>query len=179
MLVLLVISILLNGLLIQAIPSISFFYPNNLTESTCIGDSSWTKWFNTFKPNTDKEFDQEFLSVVQANNDRHICKIPKGIQAQTVSVLQTDIKYAVTWKMMNGITTAFISRTPGVDFQVRFCCKNSDFITTTTTTPRPIDSNTCGQAQIQSSFQLTRIFGGSRAIPHSWPWVSPNLEQDD
>jgi hypothetical protein len=63
------------------------------------------------------------------------------------------------------------------DFQVRFCCANNDFITTTSTTPRPIDSDTCGRAHIKPAVQFTRIFGGSRAIPHSWPWVSFNLKK--
>ncbi|CAF0842539.1 unnamed protein product [Rotaria sordida] len=170
MLLLLVISTFVCNSLIQAIPSVSFFYPNSLTDSTCKGDYSWTEWFNSFQPKNDIDFDQELLSKIQAENDRDICAIPKGIQAQTVSALEIDINYAVSWKATNGIITACISRTPGVDFRVRFCCANSDFITTTTTTPRPIDSHTCGRTQIKPSLQFTRIFGGARAIPHSWPW---------
>jgi hypothetical protein len=175
MLFLLVISALLCH--IQAIPSLSFFYPQNLTESTCTNDHSWTKWFNSAKPNNDQKFDQEFLSVIQAQNGHDICAIPQGIQAQTVSTLKSDMSYEVSWKTTNGIITTFISRTAGVDFQVRFCCANNDFITTTSTTPRPIDSDTCGRAHIKPAVQFTRIFGGSRAIPHSWPWVSFNLKK--
>jgi hypothetical protein len=175
MLFLLVTSAFFCNSFIQAIPSISFFYPKNITESTCIGDYSWTKWFNSAKPNNAKDFDQEFLSIIQAKNNRDICAIPQGIQARTVSALNTDVSYTASWKTANGIITAFISRTAGVDFQVRFCCANRDFITTTTAPPRPIDNKTCGRAQIKSSLQFTRIFGGSRAIPHSWPWVSCNI----
>ena len=36
---------------------------------------------------------------------------------------------------------------------------------------RPLESNSCGQQQIQPTF-TRRIFGGANAIPHSWPWVS-------
>lgn len=172
MLFLLVLSAFFCNSFIQAIPTVSFFYPKNLTESTCIGDYSWTKWFNSAKPNSAKDFDQEFLSIIQTKNGRDICAIPQGIQARTVSTLNTDVSYTASWKTMNGIITAFISRTAGVDFQVRFCCTNRDFITTTTIAPRPIDNKICGRAKIKSSLQLTRIFGGSRAIPHSWPWVN-------
>ncbi|CAF3633237.1 unnamed protein product, partial [Rotaria sp. Silwood2] len=95
----------------------------------------------------DKDFDQEFLSRIQTEYAHDICAIPKGIQAQTASKLQIDVSYAVSWKTTNSIIAACISRTPGIDFRVRFCCPNSDFITTTTAAPRPIDSRTCGREQ--------------------------------
>ncbi|CAF4825402.1 unnamed protein product [Rotaria socialis] len=158
--------------LIQAIPSISFFYPNNLTASACVGDFSWTKWFNSFKPKDNKDIDQEFLAVIQAKNGHDVCPKPRGIQAKTVSVLQVDVSYAVSWKTMNGMISACISSTPGIDFQVRFCCPNAEFITTTTTRPPPINNPTCGRAEIKPLLRIARIFGGSRAVPHSWPWVS-------
>ncbi|CAF3773933.1 unnamed protein product [Rotaria socialis] len=156
--------------LIQAIPSISFFYPNNLTASACVGDFSWTKWFNSFKPKDNKDIDQEFLAVIQAKNGHDVCPKPRGIQAKTVSVLQVDVSYAVSWKTMNGMIIACISSTPGIDFQVRFCCPNAEFITTTTTRPPPINNPTCGRAEIKPLLRIARIFGGSRAVPHSWPW---------
>ena len=151
------------------IHSISFFYPQNLTVPTCTDNHSWTKWFNTAKPNNDKDFDQELLSIIQTNYNPDICTIPQGIQAQAVTTLPNTVNYAVSWKTIQGKIMAFVSRTPGVDFQVRFCCANSEFITTT---PRPMDSHTCGRTQIKPSFKMTRIFGGLRAIPHSWPWVN-------
>ena len=36
---------------------------------------------------------------------------------------------------------------------------------------RRTDSETCGRQQIAPEFD-ERIFGGSHAVPHSWPWVS-------
>jgi hypothetical protein len=110
------------------------------------------------------------LSLTQTENYHDICEIPHSIQAQTVSSLQTNVNYTVSWKTINGLIITFISRTSGIDFPIRFCCMNRDFIPTKL--PRPIDDNTCGRTQIKASFQLKRIFGGTRAIPHSWPWVS-------
>ncbi|CAF4292668.1 unnamed protein product, partial [Rotaria magnacalcarata] len=71
---------------------------------------------------------------------------------------------------MNGMISACISRNPGIDFQVRFCCPNAEFITTTTTRSTPINNPTCGRAEIKPSLRSARIFGGSHAVPHSWPW---------
>lgn len=175
MIVLLVISAFFYNSFIQAIPSVSFFYPKNLTSSACTGDYSWTTWFNTFKPQNVKDFDQEILSVIESTYGKNVCHTPKGIQARTVTPLNVNISYELSWKTLNGIISACISRTPGVDFQVRFCCPNRDFITTTTTPPRPVDNPKCGRTQIEPSFQSVRIFGGSRAVPHSWPWVSEIL----
>ncbi|CAF1083584.1 unnamed protein product [Adineta steineri] len=170
MLFLLVLSVLLYNSFIQAIPSVSFYYPKNLTESTCTNDHSWTKWFNSAKPNSTTDFDQEVLSIIQAQNGRNICAIPQGIQAGTVTALNINVSYEAAWKTANGIITAFVSRTAGVDFQVRFCCANNNFITTTPPPPRPVTNGLCGRAKIKPLIQFTRIFGGSRAIPHSWPW---------
>ncbi|UJR16133.1 hypothetical protein I4U23_003044 [Adineta vaga] len=92
------------------------------------------------------------------------------MQARTVTALQMDVNYEVAWKTTNGLISAFVSRSAGVDFEVRFCCANTDFITTTARPPRPIDNKTCGRSKTKPSIQFTRIFGGSRAVPHSWPW---------
>jgi hypothetical protein len=169
MLFLLIISVLFSSSFIQAIPSISFFYPKNLTVSTCTGDLSWTKWFNSAKPRNENDFDLESVLIIQRENGHDMCEIPQGIQAQSVTPLTSGVNYATSWRTADGIIFEFVSRTAGVDFQVRFCCPNNEFVTTT---PRPIDSQTCGRAQIKPSLQVQRIFGGSRAVPHSWPWVS-------
>ncbi|CAF1017889.1 unnamed protein product [Adineta ricciae] len=159
-----------NFVFVNAIPSVSFFYPKTLTVSSCTNTHSWTKWFNSGKPNTDKDFDQESLSIIQAKYGRDVCAKPQGVQARTVTALQTDVNYSASWQTMTGIISAFVSQTAGVDFQIRFCCPNTGFVTTTVSPPKPIDDKTCGRPKIKPSVGLTRIFGGSYAVPHSWPW---------
>ena len=172
MLVFVLLLLALSPSLLGAIPSVSFFLPKTLDESTCLDGRSWTKWFNSAHPKTKDDFDQELVTVIQQSNGRDMCPVPEGIQAQSISALIDGVQYAAAWKRSNGTIAAFISRTPGVDFQVRFCCVNTDFITTTTPVPRPIDNPTCGRTQIQPSLNRPRIFGGSTAVPHSWPWVN-------
>jgi secreted trypsin-like serine protease len=157
---------------VRAGPSISFFYPQSLSETTCTGDRSWTKWFNSAKPNDNGNLDREVVSVIQGQNGRDMCSAPQGIQAQSVGTLANGANYGASWQTQNGLISVFSSTTPGLDFQVRFCCANSGFVTTTTTTttPRPIASSTCGRQQIEPSLLASRIFGGSHAVPNSWPW---------
>ena len=176
MFVLVILLLCLSQPLIDAIPSVSFFFPKTLDESTCLDRHSWTKWFNSAHPKNKEDFDQELVSVIQQANGRDMCAVPEGIQAQSVTALIEGVQYAVSWRKANGTIAAFAARTPGVDFQVRFCCANTDFITTTTPAPRPIPNPTCGRTQIQPSLGRHRIFGGSEAIPHSWPWVSDSIE---
>jgi hypothetical protein len=173
MLFLVVVAALLCSSPIHAARSITVFYPATLTESTCAGSSSWTKWFNTATPSGNGNTDQEVHPVILAANRRDVCEKPQGMEAQSVSDLSAVNSYQYGWLMMNNIIAGFQSATPGIDYQVRFCCANTDFetTTTTTTTPRPVSSTTCGQAEIKNSF-VSRIFGGSTAIRNSWPWVS-------
>jgi V8-like Glu-specific endopeptidase len=171
MLLLVVVAALLCSSPIQAARSITVFYPASLTESTCADSSSWTKWFNSAKPSDNGNMDRELHQVILAANGRDVCGTPQGMQAQSVSDLSAVSSYQYGWLMTNNIIAGFRSGTPGIDYEVRFCCANTDFetTTTTTTTPRPITSSTCGQAEIQNSF-ASRIFGGSTAIRNSWPW---------
>ncbi len=172
MLFLVVITALLCCSTIRAGQSISFIYPNGNSESFCTGSNSWTNWFNTAKPSNNGNLDQELLSVIQAANGRDVCQKPVGMQAQSVGELPSTSSYSCSWSLMNNFIAGFKSNTPGLDFQVRFCCANTEFdpTTTTTTTPRPITSSTCGRADMKNS--LSRIFGGSLATPNSWPWVN-------
>jgi hypothetical protein len=174
MLLLVIATALLCSSTIQAGPSVSFFYPQTLTESACSGSNSWTKWFNSAKPSDNGNADQEVFSVIKSKNGPDVCAAPQGMQAQSVGVLASGVSFSCSWQTANNIIAAFISRTAGVDFQARFCCPNSDFTptTTTTTTPRPMTSSTCGRAQIQHSLKSSRIFGGSHATANSWPWVN-------
>ncbi|CAF1388220.1 unnamed protein product [Rotaria magnacalcarata] len=167
-----VITALVCSSAIQAIPSVFFIYPQNLTPTGCTGTNSWTKWFNSAKPSGSENVDKELLATIQAANGRDICAKPQGIHVQSVSPLPGTGPFQGSWSMTNNIVTGFQSATAGLDFQVRFCCPNTDFVptTTTTTTPRPMPSGTCGRAQIKHSIANSRIFGGSHATPNSWPW---------
>jgi hypothetical protein len=170
----LIILLVVSHSWIDAIPSVSFFYPKTFDESTCQDQYSWTNWFNSAHPKSDTDFDQEVVAIIQQINGRDMCISPQGVQARSVSPLIIDVPYLVAWRTVNGSVAAFVARTPGVDFQVRFCCYNYDFITTTSTTARPISDSTCGRPQIQPILKQHRIFGGSHAMPHSWPWVRVN-----
>lgn len=160
---------------VHCIPSVSLFYPKTLTASTCSDQNSWTKWFNTVQPRSDKDFDQESFSTIQSRYGQDVCGAPCGMQARTVTPLQANASYEGSWKTSNGIISAFVSRTAGVDFQVRLCCASGQFVATTTAAPRPIPSKTCGRSKTKPSMSLSRISGGSRAVPHSWPWVSARM----
>jgi hypothetical protein len=172
MLFLVVITAFLCCSTIRADPSISFTYPAGIPESACSNGISWTKWFDESKPSDNGDLDQELLPVIQAANGRDVCQQPLAIQVQSFSEIPSTTPVSGRWYVMNNIVAGFISGTPGLDFQVRFCCANTEFdpTTTTTTTPRPITNGTCGRAEITNSF--SRIFGGSHAIPNSWPWVN-------
>ena len=173
-------TVLLCSSVAQAGPSVNFFYPRGLTQSTCTGSFSWTKWFNSADPSDNGYLDRELLSVIQETNGRDVCAKPQGIQAQSIGILSSVASYGGSWLLSNNIISGFQSRTAGLDFQVRFCCPNSDFTptTTTTTTPRPITSSTCGRAEINHSLNFSRIFGGSHAVPNSWPWVRRHISSE-
>jgi hypothetical protein len=175
MLLLVIVTALLCSSTIRAGgPSVTFFYPQGIAESSCRDTNSWTKWFNTAEPSNNGNFDQELLTVIQAANGRDVCQMPVGMQAKSVGALPNGVtSYSCSWSLMNNFIAGFKSNTPAVDFEVRFCCPNNAFVptTTTTTTPRPILSDTCGRAEIQNSL-ISRIFGGSHAVRNSWPWVS-------
>ena len=131
-------------------------------------------WFKLAKPSDNGNMDQELLWMIRQTNARDACVRPKGILGKSVGELIAGAPYPFSWEFTNAFLTGFISRTAGVDYQVRHCCSNADFVplTTTTTTPRPITSSTCGRAPIAVSLQTSRIFGGSHALANSWPWVN-------
>ena len=162
---------------IHAQQSITFSHPDALNTVGCTGTNSWTKWFNEMKP-TATQSDSESHTTLLAKYGRDVCAKHNGIQAQSVGALAAGVSYSGSWQTMNNLITAFSSGTPGLDFQVRFCCANTDFTptTTTTTTPRPMPNLTCGRAEIKASLQTSRIFGGSLAVANSWPWVRFSLE---
>jgi hypothetical protein len=137
-----------------------------------MGSISWTKWFNQAKPSDNGGLDAENLTVIQPANSLDVCLNPLAIEVQSVGQLPNVDSYSGSWYFINNIIAGFQSATPDIDYQVRFCCANSAFTptTTTTTTPRPILSSTCGRAEIKHSLKSSRIFGGSTAIPNSWPW---------
>ncbi|CAF0967897.1 unnamed protein product [Rotaria sordida] len=107
-----------------------------------------------------------------------LCAIPSAIQAQSINYQTGGVSYQWQWRQPSAIVylLSFYSSSPGgVDFQVRYCCPINSFVgtTTTTTTPSPLDNLTCGKQQITPrSSTSSRIFGGTDAIPNSWPWVS-------
>lgn len=160
---------------IETIPSVSFFYPKTIDELSCSNGFSWTKWFNSAHPINDQDFDRELVSVILQTSGKDMCQLPQSIQAQSVSPLTDGQQYSAAWKVSDGTIAGFMSRTPGIDFRVRFCCSNNAFIPTTTPLPRPITNPTCGRPEIQPSIKTSRIFGGQTAIPHSWPWVSVKI----
>ena len=170
---LLVITALLCSSGIQAKPSIQVFYPKDTDASSCVGEFSWTKWFNQASPSDNENYDREFLSSIRAANSEDVCERPAGMHGRSVSIPPGITQFTYSWSLRNDIVVGLVSTTPGIDYEVRFCCANTDFITTTTTTttPRPLTSDTCGRAKIPNSLTF-RIFGGSHAIPNSWPWVS-------
>jgi len=163
---------LLCSSIIETNASVNIFIPSNLDETACTGTVSWTRWFNTGRPNDNDGKDEERLSKIQSLYGHDVCTTPVGIHAQSVSDISSGKELIYTWSTENEVLASFTSLADGVDYQVRFCCPNDAFnpTTTTTTTQRPLTCRTCGRPQIQHSLKSSRIFGGSHAIPNSWPW---------
>lgn len=140
----------------------------------CPNGYSWTMWFNTGHPSNSATGDNENASIILAQNPTTMCRNPYGIQAQSINSREDG--YSAQWYWSTTYPFSFISYAPlGVDFRVRYCCSTGSFIgtTTTTTTPRPLDSATCGKQTITpKSNIISRIVGGTEAKPNSWPWVS-------
>lgn len=162
---------LICGSAVQAEPTVTFFFPGTFNEGACLGTSSWTLWFNYGKPSMNGNLDKEDFSIIRQQAGNNVCPTPSGVQLISVGSLNGATSFSGSWQTMNNAFWSFTSATAGVDYQIRFCCPNNEFIptTTTTTTPAPITSTTCGRAQIKSP--LSRIFGGAHAVANSWPWV--------
>lgn len=116
--------------------------------------------------------DSESLAAVRQSSSLDSCVKPQGLQARSVGVLAAGASYSGSWQVTNGVVSGFNSATAGLDYEIRYCCPSTDFrpTTTTTTTPRPITSSTCGRADIKATLATSRIFGGSHAVANSWPW---------
>ncbi|CAF2390343.1 unnamed protein product [Rotaria sp. Silwood2] len=117
------------------------------------------------------------MSIMLAQNPTRLCRIPLGIQAQSIDYRTGG--WSIQWQWRRPDATlyllSFYSFAPGgVDFQVRYCCPIGSFVgtTTTTTTPLPLDNTSCGKQKIAPRSSISnRIFGGTDAIPNSWPWM--------
>ena len=156
---------------------INAFYPTDLNQTICPTGYSLTIWFNVGHPQSNTSGDEEDMNIILDQNPTAMCRIPFRMQAQSINSPTSDS--SVQWRLSDPDSTlhliSFRSLAPlGVDFRVRYCCPIGSFVSPTiTTTPMPLDSNTCGkQAIAPQSKLLSRIFGGMDAIPNSWPWVS-------
>lgn len=169
--------IIFCALLCNVQGALNLFYPSNFTEGTCTGNRGWTMWFNVGKPKDSTSGDTENMSIILSQYPKALCRVPVSIQAQSLNYRTGDLSAQWKWQQPNATLylLSFVSTAPGgVDFQVRYCCPVNSFLaaTTTTTTPLPLDSSTCGKQQIAPRSSLsTRIFGGTDAIPNSWPWM--------
>jgi hypothetical protein len=138
----------------------------------------WTIWFNTETPYNSTSGDSEDTAEIIAQNPDTMCKIPIGIEAQSINY-QTgkwDYEWHLTETIDNISVVSFYSIEPaGVDFRVRYCCPRDALNNTTimTTLSTSSDSFTCGiQAIVPHISRISRIFGEIEAIANSWPWVS-------
>ncbi|CAF3361671.1 unnamed protein product, partial [Rotaria sp. Silwood2] len=120
--------------------------------TNCTVSVLWTKWFNSGKPNDNEGFDKEVLLIIQAQNDRDVCARSQGFQAQAVGRFSSNSYLGWVWSTIDSMLVEFRSATPDTDYQVRFCCANSDFVPTTTA--RSITSVTCSRAEIKHSLKL-------------------------
>ncbi|CAF1144809.1 unnamed protein product [Adineta steineri] len=173
-----VLRVFIVGLLLyNAQGAINVFYPSNITEENCSVNRGWTMWFNVGKPKDNTSGDSEDMSIIFAQNPKTLCRIPLAIQAQSVNYRTGgwSVQWSWKWPDTTLYLLSFYSFAPGgVDFQVRYCCPIGSFVgtTTTTTTPSPLDSSTCGKQLITPrSSKSSRIFGGEDAIANSWPWM--------
>ncbi|CAF3467005.1 unnamed protein product [Rotaria sp. Silwood2] len=133
-------------------------------------------WFNVGHPNSSTSTDMEDMNIILAQNPTSMCPVPFSIEAQSVNTRISSYSVQWIWSQPNNTLylLSFQSVAPvGVDFRVRYCCPAGSFVTPiTTTTPMPFDSITCGKQAIAPRLNLmNRIFGGTDAIPNSWPWM--------
>ncbi|CAF0929066.1 unnamed protein product [Didymodactylos carnosus] len=148
----------------------TFIYPSGLTESSCTNGKAWTTWFNVGHPSSTSG-DREVIAIIKQMYPNQMCLAPSIIQGRATNTFSGDVQLSLQADQ-NGAITEFSSTTPMIDFEARYCCPTDSFEQTTTTTaaPRPIDSTTCGRSEI-SPLPNTRIFGGTHAIPNSWPFI--------
>ena len=184
---------------IQAAAPVLISNPPGLTVSGCTSDSAWSSWFNSMKPIAASRFDADLHATIQAKNGGVLCAIPRGIQVQAVEPYPANTMHSIGWHMKDGVAYGFTSNAVDVDYQVRFCCPYVAATVSTaastskalaqstgasapqataavaaTTTQSSVPASSCGRAEIKASLQTSRIFGGSFAVPNSWPWVSAN-----
>ena len=120
------------------------------------------------------------MSIILAQNPTAMCRVPYGAHVQPINTRLTSLSWTWFWPSPTNTLylLSFQSRNTGdTDFRIRYCCPKGSFVapTISTTTPRPLDSTTCGKQTIAPrSKSISRIFGGTNAIPNSWPWVSVN-----
>ena len=174
---------------IQAADPAFLSFPTALTQSGCTGNAAWSAWFNSMKPTAASRFDADLHAAIQKQNGNMLCAIPRGIQLQAMEPYPSNTILSVGWHMKDGVAYGFTSNAVDVDFQVRFCCSSTEVTAPTTTSAPRITAkaaaaavttqssafaSSCGRAEIKASLQTSRIFGGSFAVPNSWPWVSEN-----
>ena len=200
MLLLIVFASLVCGAPIRALGPILFSHPLSIMQYDCRYDSAWTMWYNSMKPSSAAKFDQDSYAMIQERNGTGLCLVPRGIQIEALPPFPPKAVLFYDWQIKEGVAYGFKAKTADIDYQVRFCCPKNDFpvskatpqtstsapkvttqSTTTTTTakttpaftiPPAISLSSCGRADIKASLQTSRIFGGSKAVPSSWPWVS-------
>jgi hypothetical protein len=172
---------------------------SNTSDETCFGTGMWTIWFEIYKNHSSKYVNgaHEYDALVEIANAT--CVEPIGIQIeQILNNLKTRTMKKSSTKMIDfyEFITFYAPILSRIDFRIRLCCSiNASELNTSTsmntyTTVKSSTINTsdsssmstflmsndgvkCGTQVITPKSNLvSRIAGGTNAIPHSWPWVS-------
>ena len=167
---------------------------SSMTSDTCYTTGLWTIWFNiTATRNPYPVLVQIANATCQSPLALEIDYDPYQSKSTNAGSSSTSSAWSELLDLLQRASQALSGR----NFAVRFCCvvssSNSSKTTTTRTTTKTtttrttksttktvasnvtltsLDGSVCGKQSITPSPGLTaRIFGGTDAVAHSWPWV--------
>ncbi|CAF1606265.1 unnamed protein product [Adineta ricciae] len=162
-------------------PAVSGFLPCSLIYSAstngvlCPSSYSWTTWFNVGKPSNATTGDTEDMSLILAQYPNSMCGVPYAVHAEGINPTDTTCTGNLVQSRPNSTLylLSFQAIQPvGVDFRIRYCCPVGSFVAPPTTTPSPLENNSCGKQEIAPRGKsISRIYGGTDAIQNSWPWM--------
>ena len=156
MLLLILLISLFCSATVRAANPVFLSFPAALTQSGCTSDGTWSAWYNSMAPSAASRFDSDLHAVIQRKTGDVLCAVPRGIQLQAVEPYPANTAFSVNWHMKDGVAYGFTSKTPDVDFQVRFCCPWVEAtVATGTSAPRTTAPVATVQPTTASAFRAT------------------------
>lgn len=172
----------------------------SLTDESCYTTGLWTIWFSVNGSQSTSNGNDNIIYTTLVRLANESCQSPLAAQFGVNEFKSANENTPGTfsaWTELLVVLARMANLLDGRDFSVRYCCKadSSNNKTTTTTTTSvtsskttttrartttiasnvsltSLDGSVCGKQAITPKSRLTsRIFGGSDATAHSWPWM--------